>query len=94
MSLGIRNAGRPNQYSWLLAAGIAFGLCSCAVAARSQQRTPAAEAVREACAPDYHALCSGTRPGGGRIAACLEQNMSKLSEQCRGALQTAKAVKQ
>jgi hypothetical protein len=95
MSSGIRPAERPRRYSQLLAAGVAFSLCSCGVAAWSQRRTsPANQAVREACAPDYHALCSGTRPGGGRVAACFEQNMSKLSEPCRTALQTAKAAKQ
>ena len=31
---------------------------------------------------DYHSYCSGVMPGGGRIFACLNEHMSKLSLAC------------
>ncbi len=43
-------------------------------------------AIRDACAKDIATLCPGVQPGGGRIAACFKENLSKLSEGCRTAL--------
>ncbi len=51
-------------------------------------------AVREACAADVHELCPGTKPGGGRIVACMRQNEDRLSQGCRQAVQAAKAARQ
>ena len=51
-----------------------------------------ATTVRQACAPDYHSLCSGVQPGGGRIAACFKANAAKLSPNCKQALQAAEAA--
>lgn len=83
-----RNVMRRTKLVW-----IAFLLFGCAGAAAWPQQGRAAS-VREACAPDYQKLCSGTRPGGGRIAACFRQNAAQLSEQCRSALLAAKAARQ
>jgi hypothetical protein len=96
MSLGTERTERPRRYIRFTAAvGIVLDLCVCTGAAWSQQSTSGHnQALRQACAPDYHALCSGTRPGGGRIAACFEQNAAKLSDQCRSALQAAKPARQ
>jgi hypothetical protein len=96
MILGTGFTGRRRRYLRLIAAiGIVTDLCGCAGAAWAQRASsPAAQALRQACAPDYHALCSGVRPGGGRIAACFEQNKTALSEPCRSALVAAKAAKQ
>jgi hypothetical protein len=47
-------------------------------------------AIREACGPDYRALCAGERPGGGRIAACLRANAASLSGACKEALMGAR----
>lgn len=38
--------------------------------------------IRSACMSDYHSYCSGVMPGGGRIFACLNEHMSKLSLAC------------
>jgi hypothetical protein len=82
-------ADRRSRFLHLLATlGIIVDLCGCAGVAGAQP------AVRQACAPDYHALCAGVRPGGGRIAACFEQNATRLSEQCRSALLAARAGSQ
>jgi len=34
------------------------------------------------CAQDVEKFCSGVKPGGGRIKACLEQNLNNLSSMC------------
>jgi Cysteine rich repeat len=47
-------------------------------------------AIRQACAADYQSLCSDVQPGGGRILACLRQNVAKLSPPCQKALAGAK----
>jgi hypothetical protein len=52
---------------------------------------PPGEALRivRICSYDVRALCPGVPPGGGRIIACLMQNMPALSARCRDALATA-----
>jgi hypothetical protein len=50
--------------------------------------------VRQACASDARALCSGVKPGGGRLAACMRENTDKLSLGCRRALSAAHAQRQ
>lgn len=47
-------------------------------------------AVREACGPDYRALCADERPGGGRIVACLRANAASLSDGCKAMLMRAR----
>ena len=43
-------------------------------------------ALRDACARDIATHCPDVQPGGGRIAACFKDNLTKLSETCRTAL--------
>jgi Cysteine rich repeat len=43
--------------------------------------------VTAACQTDMQQLCKGVEPGGGRIAHCLKENDSKLSQGCRSAIQ-------
>jgi cysteine rich repeat protein len=38
---------------------------------------------RAACRGDYNKFCQGTRPGGGRVLACLSRQYSALSETCK-----------
>ncbi len=38
--------------------------------------------IRSACMSDYRSYCSGVMPGNGRIIACLNEHMPKLSPTC------------
>ncbi|HET6609658.1 MAG TPA: cysteine rich repeat-containing protein [Rhodopila sp.] len=42
--------------------------------------------LRRACGGDFRAYCRGVPMGGGRAIGCLEENESRLSPSCRGAL--------
>jgi hypothetical protein len=48
-----------------------------------------AAGLRRACGADYRAYCRGVPLGGGAAMACLSQNSSHLSPQCKGALAQA-----
>jgi hypothetical protein len=50
--------------------------------------------LRQACAGDVKALCSGVKPGGGRLAACMRENTDRLSQGCRQALSANRAQRQ
>jgi hypothetical protein len=39
-------------------------------------------AEQAACRGDFSKLCAGTRPGGGRVLACLGKQKDKLSPAC------------
>ena len=45
---------------------------------------------RGACKADYDKYCSGTLPGGGRVVACLNQQLPKLSDACKQVLASRK----
>jgi len=49
--------------------------------------------VAQACAADRKAYCADAKPGGGRIAACLQQNADKLTAECHSALDAARAAR-
>jgi hypothetical protein len=49
--------------------------------------------VQSACMGDYQKLCSGTLPGGGRVAKCLVAHKDELTDGCKTAL-LAEAAKQ
>ncbi len=68
-------------------AGLATLAAGLGIAQAQQQ--PAAS-LRQACRSDYHSFCAGTRPGGGRILACLQKNAASLSPACQQALAAAR----
>jgi hypothetical protein len=45
-----------------------------------------AQAMLQACRGDYQSVCAGTKPGGGRILACLQEQADKLSAPCKDLL--------
>jgi hypothetical protein len=40
-------------------------------------------AEQAACRADFNKLCAGTKPGGGRVLACLAKQKDQLSDGCR-----------
>jgi hypothetical protein len=53
-----------------------------------------AQSVQDACMGDYQKLCSGTLPGGGRVAKCLVAHKDALTDGCKTALQAEAAKRQ
>jgi Cysteine rich repeat len=45
---------------------------------------------RGACKVDYDKYCAGTKPGGGRIVACLNKQHDQLSDTCKKVLDSRK----
>ncbi len=85
-------AGLPKNMIAVLAIA---GLLAVAAPATAQQPAPAGgQVLKEACKNDYKTLCSGVKPGGGRIVACLQQQADKLSPGCKQALTAARSAKQ
>jgi Cysteine rich repeat len=64
---------------------IAALLCA-SEAAFAQELT---SAQRDACMGDYQKYCKGTKPGGGRIIACLSGAGDKLTPACKKVLAEA-----
>jgi hypothetical protein len=56
-----------------------------AVAAAASAQT---SAEQKACKADFEKYCAGVVPGGGRVIACLQKQMSKLSPDCQKVVQT------
>jgi hypothetical protein len=50
--------------------------------------------VDAACEEDVHFLCAGVPKGGGRIVACLKQNVAEVSPRCKVKLAEAKRAAQ
>jgi hypothetical protein len=46
--------------------------------------------LRDACREDVRQLCPDVRAGGGKIAACLQSQIDKVSPGCRTAMEEAK----
>jgi hypothetical protein len=55
--------------------------------ALSASATLAAESP-QACRADAKKLCDDTKPGGGRLLACLKEHATELSPDCKAALPT------
>ncbi|CAN5389754.1 hypothetical protein BH10PSE16_BH10PSE16_17550 [soil metagenome] len=63
---------------------LAGSLLLCALSARAGD----APTPRTACRADYSRLCAGVKPGGGRIAQCLQAHQSELSGPCQASMGT------
>jgi hypothetical protein len=49
--------------------------------------------LMQVCHADYDRLCSGVRPGGGRILACLQNHASDLSASCAQSMPRAQTLR-
>ena len=54
--------------------------------ARMEQIHQKFQAAREACQPDVAKFCTDVKPGGHRIAACLREHASELSQACQAVI--------
>lgn len=48
------------------------------------------ESPMQACRADAQKFCAKTRPGGGRLAACLQEHKAELSPTCQTRVDTLK----
>jgi hypothetical protein len=69
----------------ILAAACLIGLLALSLSRAGAAQDGRGEA-RQACAADYHRLCAGVSPGGGRIKKCLNDNIDALSDACKQAV--------
>ncbi|WP_108662640.1 cysteine rich repeat-containing protein [Acuticoccus kandeliae] len=77
--------------SGLAAAMVALMASSAPVFAQSDNQAPKltrAEGMQiyRACRTDLSRYCPNIAPGGGRIAACMRANHSKLSDGCKATI--------
>ena len=68
-----------------LVLGAALAMLSLPAFAQSQLSE--AWDLARACAGDVMRFCAGVMPGGGRIKACMKENMAQLSPSCREAFE-------
>ncbi len=52
-----------------------------------------AVALMQLCRNDYHRLCAGVVPGGGRVLACLQSHANELSPGCGQSMSRAQTLK-
>jgi Cysteine rich repeat len=67
---------------------VGLGLSMLVTAAMAAEQSPNVNR-RAACKADVENLCSGVQRGGGRIAACLKQNETQVSQACKDAVASA-----
>lgn len=79
---------KPIVIEPLLALCALIVLVCMTVASFAQQTQP--ERPRQACAADYQKFCSDTEAGKGRVAQCMRQHESELSDTCKVSLAAAK----
>ena len=66
-------------------------VCVMAVMLLVPAQAPARGRLAAACRGDVQRLCAGLAPGRGRIARCLEEHATELSEPCRQAMAALRA---
>lgn len=79
-------AAARHSFALSLATVLAFVIGVCTGAQIASAASANRQALRGACMADYQTLCPRTPLGGGRVIACLQRNIDKLSLDCRNAL--------
>ena len=64
-------------------AALLFSLPACAATARDLSQRSYSNDEQTLCQPDVFRLCNDYVPDEDRIIACMKQNHSQLSPQCR-----------
>jgi hypothetical protein len=54
----------------------------------------AMQTVRQACSTDIASFCKDVQPGGGKVARCLRDHRTELSDGCKTAFQNLRAARQ
>jgi Cysteine rich repeat len=84
----------PFQFGVVAGVAVAAGsLPAVAQAPAPPQMRSEAMVIMALCRSDYDRLCSGVRPGGGRILACLQSHAGALSPACGRAMPRAQVLK-
>ena len=79
---------RPILQALPIAAAAVFALAFGSQLAVAQAPSKAQQsAIRSACPSDYKTYCASVPPGGKPALDCLQQNVAKLSDACRTAVQ-------
>ena len=79
---------RPILQALPIVAAAIFALAFGSQLAMAQAPSKAQQsAIRSACPSDYRAYCASVPPGGKPALDCLQQNVAKLSDACRTAVQ-------
>ena len=65
-----------------------------APAAHAQKRHDGTGGLASACEADFKKFCADTKPGEGRVAACMREHAAELQPDCKASLRAAaKSVK-
>ena len=88
----------PASYPMRVLAVVAFAAMALPASSNAQTQVPTqmrseALALVHLCRADSDRLCAGVIPGGGRILACLQGQMSQLSPPCAQAMPRAEILK-
>jgi cysteine rich repeat protein len=77
-------AGMFSRSTSVLVRAVLAAACLIGLLAFSLSRAGAQDGqARKACSADFHRLCAGVSPGGGRIKKCLNDNFDALSDGCK-----------
>jgi hypothetical protein len=68
--------------------GLVLGFASLAALANAAPQLD----VQKACRADTIRLCSGVRPGGGRLSQCLNRRLGQASDACRSEMRAHRAI--
>jgi hypothetical protein len=77
----------------LASVSAALPMAASAQAQVSPQMRGEAIALMQVCRGDYDRMCTGVRPGGGRVLACLQNHASQLSAACGQAMPRAQSLR-